>query len=203
MSLSFTCSCFGGWECLSASDRSNPHFSRKNMLVPAISFMRPTPHWVERNQTNEQKQSVWQEDILGAFIPLCFSGLFLFLCMHLCWYLTHVYTHRDQKSAFGSFLQTMVLKANCLLTWVLGPGKGFVIYLGKTLPFHGLEALMSFVMAVLMSIIVRAPWLPTSNKNSGCNSRSSNPNSSSCNSRRRAASGVIVAAAVIIMVPSQ
>lgn len=54
----------------------------------------------------------------------------------------------------------MVLKVSCLSTWVLGPGKGFVIYLGKTLPFHGLEALMSFVMAVLLSIIFRAPWLP-------------------------------------------
>lgn len=113
-----------------------------------------------------------------------------------------VYPQRSGEST-GSFLQTMVLKVNCLSTWVLGPGKGFVIYLGKTLPFHGLEALMFFIIAVLMSIIFRSPWLATSNKNSGCNSRSSNPNSSSGTSRHRAASGVIVAAAVIIMVLSQ
>lgn len=54
----------------------------------------------------------------------------------------------------------MVLKVNCLSTWLLGPGKGFVIYLGKTLPFHGLEALMFFIMAMLMSIIFRAPCSP-------------------------------------------
>lgn len=113
-----------------------------------------------------------------------------------------VYPQRPEE-CIGSFLQTMVLKVNCLSTWVLGPGNGFAVYLGKTLPFHGLEALMSFVMAVLMSVIFRAPRLPTNNKNSGCHSRSSNPDNSSGTSRCRAASGVVVAAAVIIMVPSQ
>lgn len=175
------------------------------MSVPAISLMRPTSHRVERNQKKRAEAMCVAGRYSGClYFSLLFRFFFLNFCVCICVGACHmsVYPQRPEE-CIGSFLQTMVLKVNCLSTWVLGPGNGFAVYLGKTLPFHGLEALMSFVMAVLMSVIFRAPRLPTNNKNSGCHSRSSNPSSSSGTSRCRAASGVVVAAAVIIMVPSQ
>lgn len=90
MSLSLTCSCLGGWECLSASDRSDPHFSRKNMSVPAISLMRPTSHRVERNQKKRAEAMCVAGRYSGClYLSLLFSFFFKFLCMHLCWCMPH------------------------------------------------------------------------------------------------------------------
>lgn len=123
--------------------------------------------------------------------------------MHLCWCMPHECIPTETRRVHWIISANHGFKSQLSADMGAWARERLCIYLGKTLPSHGLEALMSFVMAVLMSVIFRAPWLPTNNKNSGCDSGSSNPDSSSGTSRYRAASGVIVAEAVIIMVPSQ
>lgn len=141
----------------------------------------------KRTEVIVSARKIFRAPLFSLLFKFCF-----YFCVCICVGVCNrcLCTQRPEE-CIGSFLQTMVLKVQCLWPWVCGLGEGFAIHLRliRGRPCHAMgRGTDALDMAVLMSIISRTPWLPTNNKNS----RTGN---SSSNIIHRIVSVVIVAAA--------